>query len=59
MGDAIAQVAAKHFPVPIEYVGTKDTFGESGTPKDLLKKSGLDIPDIVNAAEKVIQRKSG
>jgi transketolase len=59
LGDAIAQVAAKHFPVPIEYVGTKDTFGESGTPKDLLKKYGLDVPDIVNAAEKVISRKAG
>ena len=58
MGDAIAQCAAKHFPVPIEYVGTKDTFGESGTPKDLLKKYGLDIPDIVAAAEKVMKRKA-
>ena len=58
LGDAIAQAASKHFPVPIEYVGTKDTFGESGTPKDLLKKYGLDIPDIVAAAEKVLQRKS-
>jgi len=57
LGDAIAQVAAKHFPVPIEYVGTKDTFGESGKPMDLLKKYGLDIPDIVAAAEKVIARK--
>ncbi|MET0635729.1 MAG: transketolase family protein [Chitinophagaceae bacterium] len=57
LGDAVAQVAAKNFPVPIEYVGTKDTFGESGTPKDLLKKYGLDTPDIVAAAEKVIQRK--
>jgi transketolase len=57
MGDAVAQVAARHFPVPIEYVGTKDTFGESGTPKDLLKKYGLDIPDIVKAAEKVLARK--
>jgi transketolase len=58
MGDAVAQVAAKHFPVPIEYVGTKDTFGESGTPTDLLKKYGLDIPDIIAAAEKVVKRKS-
>lgn len=57
LGDAIAQVAAKHFPVPIEYVGTKDTFGESGTPAQLLKKYGLDVPDIVAAAEKVINRK--
>ena len=58
MGDAVAQVAAKHFPIPIEYVGTKDTFGESGTPADLLKKYGLDVPDIIAAAERVISRKS-
>jgi transketolase len=53
----IAQCAAKNFPVPIEYVGTKDTFGESGIPKDLLKKYGLDIPDIVAVAEKILIRK--
>ena len=58
LGDAIAQVAAKNFPIPIEYVGTKDTFGESGTPVQLLKKYGLDIPDIVTAAEKVMGRKN-
>ncbi len=57
MGDVIAQCAAKNFPVPIEYVGTNDTFGESGTPNELLKKYGLDVPDIVIAAEKVINRK--
>jgi len=57
LGDAIAQVAARHIPVPIEYVGTKDTFGESGVPKDLLKKYGLDVPDIVAASEKVLSRK--
>ena len=57
LGDSISQVAAKHFPVPVEYVGTQDTFGESGKPLDLLKKYGLDIPDIVSAVEKVISRK--
>ena len=57
LGDAIAQCAAKNIPVPIEYVGTKDTFGESGTPAQLMKKYGLDIPDIVTAAEKVMARK--
>jgi transketolase len=57
MGDAISQVAARHLPTPIEYVGTKDTFGESGTPNELLKKYGLDVPDIVTAAEKVLLRK--
>lgn len=57
LGDAIAQCASRHFPIPIEYVGTKDTFGESGTPKELLKKYGLDVPDIVAAAERVMARK--
>ena len=58
LGDAVAQVAARNIPTVIEYVGTKDTFGESGVPKDLLKKYGLDVPDIVAAAEKVIRRKN-
>lgn len=59
LGDSIAQVAAKYFPIPIEYVGTKDTFGESGPPKDLLVKYGLDTADIVAAAEKALIRKKG
>lgn len=58
LGDSIAHVAATNFPVPIEYVGTKDTFGESGTPTELLKKYGLDTPDIVAAAERALARKA-
>jgi transketolase len=58
LGDAVAQVAARNFPIPIEYIGTRDTFGESGTPDQLLKKYGLDIPDIIAAAEKVLGKKS-
>jgi transketolase len=58
LGDAIAQASSKNFPIPIEYVGTRDTFGESGTPDELLKKYGLDIPDIIAAAEKVLARKN-
>jgi transketolase len=57
MGDAVAQVAAKHCPIPIEYIGTQDTFGESGTPNQLLAKYGLDTPDIFAAAKKVLGRK--
>ena len=57
LGDSIAQVAAKHFPIPIEYIGTNDTFGESGTPAQLLKKYGLETENIVAAAEKVLVRK--
>ena len=58
LGDSIAQVAAKNHPIPIEYVGTNDTFGESGTPAQLLKKYGLDSPNIVEAAKKVLARKA-
>jgi len=57
MGDAISQCAARHFPIPIEFIGTQDTFGESGTPMELLKKYKMDVVDIVAAAEKVIARK--
>ncbi len=57
MGDAVAQVAARNIPVPIEYIGTNDTFGESGKPNELLTKYGLDTPFIVAAAEKVMARK--
>ena len=57
LGDSIAQVASKHLPIPIEYIGTKDTFGESGKPVELLKKYGLDTPFIVDAAEKAMSRK--
>jgi transketolase len=58
LGDSIAQIASRHFPVPIEFIGTKDTFGESGTPAQLLQKYGLDTPNIIAAAQKVMQRKS-
>ena len=58
LGDAVGQVAGKSFPIPIEYVGTNDTFGESGTPEQLLQKYGLTSDHIVAAAEKVMKRKS-
>jgi transketolase len=57
LGDSIAQTAARDCPVPIEYVGTNDTFGESGKPTDLLVKYGLDTDHIVAAAEKALARK--
>jgi transketolase len=57
LGDSIAQTAAKHLPIPIEYVGTNDTFGESGTPAQLMQKYGLMPENIVAAAEKVMARK--
>jgi transketolase len=57
LGDAIAQAASRFFPVPIEYIGTNDTFGESGTPVELLKKYGLDTTNIVEASQKALARK--
>ena len=58
LGDSIAHTASKSNPVPMEYVGTNDTFGESGTPAQLLEKYGLTSGHIVTAAEKVIARKN-
>lgn len=57
LGESVAHVAAQHIPVPIEFIGTQDTFGESGKPLELLKKYGLDTPNIVDAAEKALARK--
>lgn len=58
LGDAIAHAAAAEFPVPIEMIGTRDTFGESGTPTQLLTKYGLDTPNILEAVEKVMAKKN-
>ena len=57
LGDAIAQVLATNLPTPQEYVAVNDSFGESGTADQLLKKYGLDVPDIVQASQRVIKRK--
>jgi transketolase len=58
LGDSISQTSGFKFPIPIEFVGTKDTFGESGKPAELLVKYGLDTPNIVAAVEKVMARKA-
>ena len=57
LGDAIAQVLTTHRPTPQEYVAVNDSFGESGTPDQLLKKYGLKAPVIVKAAQRVLLRK--
>ncbi len=57
LGDSIAQVLARFAPTPQEFVAINDTFGESGKPDELMVKYGLDTPNIVEAAEKVISRK--
>jgi transketolase len=58
LGDTIAHVLARTMPTPQEYVAVNDSFGESGTPDQLLKKYGLDTPDVVKAVERVLTRKS-
>lgn len=57
LGDAVSQVLIRNFPAPQEYVGVNDSFGESGTPDELMVKYGLDAVSIVAAAKKVIGRK--
>ncbi len=57
LGDSIAQVLSMKLPKPLEYVAVNDSFGESGTPEELMVKYGLDTSDIVKAAEASIARK--
>ncbi|MBM3164249.1 MAG: transketolase family protein [Bacteroidetes bacterium] len=57
LGDAVAQVLSRQNPAPQEYVAVNDTFGESGTPMELMTKYGIDTPDIVAAVKRVIVRK--
>jgi transketolase len=57
LGDSIAQVLSMKLPKPLEYVAVNDSFGESGTPEELMVKYGLDTVDIIKAAEAAIARK--
>ncbi len=57
LGDTIAQLLSRENPTPMEYVAVNDSFGESGTPEELMTKYGLDAANIVQSAEKVIKRK--
>jgi len=58
LGESIAQLLARKNPTPMEFVAVNDVFGESGKPKDLMKKYGLDSSNIVNAVQHVLERKS-
>lgn len=57
LGESIARLLTTKFPVPQEFVGTQDTFGESGTPMELMNKYGIDANAIISKAKKVIDRK--
>jgi len=58
LGSAVGETLAKNFPVPMEFIGMPDKFGESGKPKELLKKYGMTYSDIISAAKRAIKRKN-
>lgn len=58
LGDSVAQLLSRTEPTPMEYVSVDDTFGESGTPAELLVKFHLDTPDVVAAARRAISRRN-
>lgn len=58
LGDSIAQLLSLKLPVPLEMVAVDDKFGESGTPEELMVKYGLDVPHIIDAARRAVNRKS-
>lgn len=57
LGESVSRTLVENYPAPQEFVATKDTFGESGTPEQLMEKYGLNAEAIVKASEKVIKRK--
>jgi len=57
LGSVVSQTLSRECPTPIEFVGVNDSFGESGTPEQLMEKYGLTSKDIVAAALKVVARK--
>jgi len=58
LGSAVATFLSKEYPVPVEFVAIQDTYAESGKPDELLEKYGLTAPYIVEAAERVLAKKS-
>jgi transketolase len=58
LGEAVSQVLSRELPCPQEYVAVNDSFGESGTPMELMTKYGIDTQDVVNAAIRAIARKA-
>lgn len=57
MGSAVAEVLARNHPVPIEFIGVQNHFGQSGDPNELVEHFGMGVSHIVEAAKKVIARK--
>ena len=59
LGSAVAECLSANIPTPMERVGVRDTFGESGDPGELMKKYGLTANDVITAAENAIKKKKG
>ncbi|MDC7996296.1 transketolase family protein [Altibacter sp. HG106] len=57
LGESVARVLTQQLPAPQEFVATQDTFGESGTPEQLMEKYGLNAAAITKAAHKAMSRK--
>jgi len=57
LGSAIAECLSQNYPVPIEFVGMPDSFGESGHPGELMVKYGMSAQKIVESAERLLARK--
>lgn len=57
LGESVARTLSQNSPAPQEFVATLDTFGESGTPADLMEKYGLNAEAIIKASQKVLKRK--
>lgn len=58
LGSAVAEVLAEECPVPIEFIGVKDKFGQSGTPEELIEHYGMGVSHIESAVETVLSRKA-
>ncbi|MEZ4180527.1 MAG: transketolase family protein [Candidatus Doudnabacteria bacterium] len=58
MGSAVAEFLAQEHPVPIEFIGMPDSFGESGQPEELMAKYGMDVDSIIKAAKNAIKKAS-
>ena len=57
MGSAVAEVLAKKHPVPVEFIGVQNRFGESGEPNELIERFGMGVKHIKEAVKKVLKRK--
>jgi transketolase len=57
LGGAVAECLAKNYPVPMEFIGMQDVYGESGKPNELIEKYGMGVADIKKAVKKVLKRK--